>query len=281
MANLQPGSSILDLGCGVARVAIAARNVLGTSHGRIVAIDISLGCLQEAQRELERAHLENEITLLHGDISGMSDIEGLRSLGSDVKPTFDVIFARNVLNSVPPEQRAAILQHWATYLTPDTGRMILTLGMVAENPGEVLEYEAEIAGILVVHSIGQVLSRLNKMTEGDWIFGERVFEDLITATGLRMGAIRRVGFDREDGFDWLDQRSQFEQHTLRRHAEILQEGHDDPASTNADGSFSRLFKAQMKSEAVKKIKQQVAEVTETETLYVVLYFVVLAVVVVA
>ena len=111
MASLQPGSSVLDLGCGTARVAIAARNVLGTSHGRVVAIDTSHGSLQEAQRQLERAHLDNEITLLHGDIRGFCDIEGLRLSGSASKPTFDVIFARNIFNLTHLEQTATILRH--------------------------------------------------------------------------------------------------------------------------------------------------------------------------
>ena len=34
MANLQSGSSILDLDCGIARVAMAARNVLNNTQAR-------------------------------------------------------------------------------------------------------------------------------------------------------------------------------------------------------------------------------------------------------
>ena len=40
-ANLQLGESLLDLGCGLASVAIEARQVLGPYRGAIIAIEAS------------------------------------------------------------------------------------------------------------------------------------------------------------------------------------------------------------------------------------------------
>ena len=41
MADLQPGWKILDLGCGNAVAALAARARIGSTHGSITAVDIS------------------------------------------------------------------------------------------------------------------------------------------------------------------------------------------------------------------------------------------------
>lgn len=49
---------------------------------------------------------------------------------------------------ISPERRIAVVQHWSTYLIPCTCRIVLTLGIVAENLNKVIEYEGEIAGPL-------------------------------------------------------------------------------------------------------------------------------------
>lgn len=84
MANLQP----LDLGC-----TIAARDTLSTDDGLIVTIYISHASLQQAQRMLEYRRPEDEITLLHGDVTDLKGIGSLRSSANQSQPVFDVVFA--------------------------------------------------------------------------------------------------------------------------------------------------------------------------------------------
>ena len=103
------------------------------------------------------------------------------------------------------------------------------MGIDAEHHDEVPESLGEVAKVIIARRSGPVITRLSMMIERDRTFGEGAFRDLIMAAGLRVGAIRRMGFNREDGFDWGDNESNQEQHTLRRHAEILQEGGGDPA----------------------------------------------------
>ena len=220
MANLQPGSSILDLGCGIAQVAIAARNVLDGTQARIVAIDNSDQMLMEAGRELHRTGLEDEITLLAGDITEMGSIRGLLSQSDSARPTFDVIFARNVLGLIPTERHVAVLQHWATYLTPGTGRMVLTHGVCVQHAGEEV---GEVAGAVFIRKDdGRVMMRIGVMMEAEWALGEQRLSNLIVTSGLRQVVVRRVAFDREDGFIWLDNASLCEQMVWNSYAQSIQ-----------------------------------------------------------
>ena len=277
MANLQPGSSVLDLGCGIARVAIAARNVLGGTQTRIVAIDKSDQMLMEAEQELRRTGLKDEITLLAGDITQMDSIQSLLSQSSHARPTFDVIFARNVLGHFPTGQHVALLQHWATYLTPVTGRMVLTQGVFAQHAGEK---EGEIAGaVLVKRGDGRVMMRIGVMMEAEWALGEQRLSNLIATSGLQQVVVRRVAFDEKDGFTWLDHASWCEQMVSSYYVQALQRNRVDPAWTNDDGSFSHLFKAQAKFQILEDGTNAITNIHGHDDEFVAPYMAVLACVV--
>ena len=67
-----------------------------------------------------------------------------------------LLFARNLLNFIPAGQRVAALQFWATHLTPDPGRMIITLGIFTPYPGDAAEdpAEGEITRSILVQNDG-------------------------------------------------------------------------------------------------------------------------------
>ena len=75
-----------------------------------MAIDNSRGSLQEAQPRLERAHLEDKIALVYGDVRHLKDPSEFLSPTDRRLFRFDVIFARNVMDFIPAEKRVAMLQ---------------------------------------------------------------------------------------------------------------------------------------------------------------------------
>ena len=60
-AHLQPGESVLDVGCGTGTLAIAARRQVG-STGSVTGVDPSPEMLARASRKAEKAGLEIEFT---------------------------------------------------------------------------------------------------------------------------------------------------------------------------------------------------------------------------
>lgn len=110
-------------------MAIAARNVPSGTQSRIIAIDDSKQILRVTRRELRRTNLKDKITLLAGNITEPSFYSGLLSELGSTRSTFHIIFAGNILTLIPAEKHVAVLQQWATYLTPDSGRVVFTLGV--------------------------------------------------------------------------------------------------------------------------------------------------------
>ena len=168
-------------------------------------------------------------------------------------------FARNVLNFVPVDYRVRTLQHWASYLTPGVGRMIVTMGVAAEYHSESTEEFGDTAGAIVVPRSGQILSRMNLMIEEDWVAGERALENLVATAGLHLHLTRRVGFNDGSGFEWLDQASAYYQYVSGRHPALQAEGNMDSAWSNHDGSLSHYTRAKMKSEFVEGVKPAIFE----------------------
>jgi len=67
------------------------------------------------------------ITLYHGDITHLDAINGFQNAStSQTSPTSDFVLARYVLGSIKVSDQANILRHWASYMTPITGRMVVS-----------------------------------------------------------------------------------------------------------------------------------------------------------
>jgi ubiquinone/menaquinone biosynthesis C-methylase UbiE len=63
-ANLQPGMTVLDIGCGPGRLTIPAAREVGPT-GKVVALDLQPGMLRRAQEKAQAASLTN-IQFLQG-----------------------------------------------------------------------------------------------------------------------------------------------------------------------------------------------------------------------
>ena len=241
LAHLQPGSSVLCIGTnGVDQLVISVRETLKAEHGMIVGVEASPELLDEARIRLKSVGGENEITLHCGDITRLHVIDDLRSLRGQGQSTFDVILAWNAFDRVQPKDRVRTLEHCATYLTPGTGHMVITLGTYVNGLQDT-------AGVFAVDDRGNPLVCMNVMLESEWALGMQDLRTLVTAAGLKLGRTQRVGHNGEASLQWQDQADIYHQHLKSRHSMELMEFSDpDSHWTNPDGTFSRFFKWQMK-----------------------------------
>lgn len=86
-ADLRPGQSVLDVGCGPGTTALAAAERVG-SAGRVLGVDISVPMLQEARRRIAERGLSN-VAVIEAD----AEIHPLTPLDFDrVLSRFGVMF---------------------------------------------------------------------------------------------------------------------------------------------------------------------------------------------
>ncbi|KAL8723405.1 MAG: hypothetical protein Q9181_007292 [Wetmoreana brouardii] len=234
MAQVGPGSSILDLRRGNAVVTLVAKAITGPGDQPIVGIDNSHGMLQAAQQLWENREqirgipntisIPNTIRLYHGEVRDLDAIGKLpEQLGFQLK--FDHRFARNVIRSPEPEESIATLQHWAKCKTLGTGKITMTYGLL--------------------------------MIEAEWVRGEEEFRKFVTRAGLRLQDVQRVGFESEDSAAWQEVGQDYELHAHRRHAHVGAKGDLELGWSNAAGSFSIAFKLQLKMEALEELPEEI------------------------
>ncbi len=105
LASLQPGQRVLDAGAGTGFAAIAMAGRVGAS-GHVVAVDISLGMLEQARTAIEAA--------------GTPAIELLQADATDLPPfsssTFDAVICSAGLLYMPVERA---LREWHRLVKPD------------------------------------------------------------------------------------------------------------------------------------------------------------------
>jgi len=65
LADLKPGETVYDLGCGDGRVLITAARDF---HAKGVGVEISPDIAREAQKQVDRLGLKNRVTIILGDL---------------------------------------------------------------------------------------------------------------------------------------------------------------------------------------------------------------------
>ena len=154
MAEPQPHESILILGCSTGELLIEVLKAPGVWNERMVSIDESRLAVQQAVRKLDDLDLLNDRKLICGDPYNLNTIHGLHEASqAHSHTTFDIIFTRNTLPS-DASQHNSILRHWASFLTPTSGRMMITYcPCVGETP--------YLAGIQAMIGNGEVVTRIS------------------------------------------------------------------------------------------------------------------------
>lgn len=180
LADLKPGEHVLDLGCGNAAMAIAAKSKVVT--GRVIAVDISGKMLQLAHDRVADAGFDGRVELLKGNVEDLSAIAA-----SSDWPGFDVILCRRLICNLGDRQAAA-LRHFASFLAPG-GRIVTDqiypyqLLATAEGPGVPGEYPP---------------FHIRLGMEANWRKIEDHFRQQVQDTGLRLDTVQDL---QKDGLD--------------------------------------------------------------------------------
>jgi ubiquinone/menaquinone biosynthesis C-methylase UbiE len=109
-AELKPGESVLDIGCGTGGLAIAAARQVGAT-GSVRGIDPSPPMIDRARRKASKARLGITFDLAHSQSLPFPDA------------TFDVILSTLMLHHIPRADREKALREVRRVLKP-TGRLL-------------------------------------------------------------------------------------------------------------------------------------------------------------
>ncbi len=93
-AGLEPGQTVLDLGCGAGLDVFVARNEVGAG-GRVIGVDMTAEMIAKARDNADRMGLDN-VEFRLGEIEHLPVRSG----------TVDVVISNCVLNLVPDKRRA-------------------------------------------------------------------------------------------------------------------------------------------------------------------------------
>lgn len=114
------GGAVLDLACGTGLVTLAQAEAVGPD-GVVVGVDVTEAMLNEARRKPIPLG-SGELKWLLGDITDISVLEPVREVVAQ-RGGFDVISCCSAL--VLLEDLARHIRHWAQYLNPGTGKIII------------------------------------------------------------------------------------------------------------------------------------------------------------
>jgi ubiquinone/menaquinone biosynthesis C-methylase UbiE len=109
-ARLQPGESVLDVGCGTGTVAILARRQVGPT-GEVCGIDASPEMVDRARKKAKRAGIEVSFQNAFAQSLPYADSR------------FDVVLTTVMLHHLPKQARAALAAEILRVLKPG-GRML-------------------------------------------------------------------------------------------------------------------------------------------------------------
>lgn len=185
MAELQPHESVLVVACETGQLILEIVRASNGNHGRMVGVEDSRLAVQLAIQKLDTLGLMQDMRLLCGDPYQLDTINDLdEATEGHSHTTFDIILARNAL---PPHssQYTSILRHWTTFLTPTSGRMVVTFSPCDnDNP--------YLAGVQAVVGDGEVLTRMSWLLEAEWVELEDRFRALAREAGLVVERLERL-----------------------------------------------------------------------------------------
>ncbi|KIW16701.1 hypothetical protein PV08_03889 [Exophiala spinifera] len=114
------GGAVLDLACGTGLVSLPYAQAVGPD-GVVVGVDITDAMLDEARQKPVPAG-SGAVHWVKADVADLSSIDAVQEVRRE-RGGFDVISCCSAL--VLLHDPAACVRHWATYLVPGTGRIII------------------------------------------------------------------------------------------------------------------------------------------------------------
>jgi ubiquinone/menaquinone biosynthesis C-methylase UbiE len=110
LARLEPGESVLDIGCGTGTLAIAAKRRVGL-NGAVTGIDASPEMIARARKKATKANVEVSFTTAIAETLPIPDAQ------------FDAVLASMMLHHLPSEARRQCLCEVRRVLKPG-GRLL-------------------------------------------------------------------------------------------------------------------------------------------------------------
>ena len=132
MAQLQPGESVLDLGCAGGKITALAKQAVGS--GLVVGLDAVAGFLTvDATAHLASYGLTvapagaaaQRVHLVKGSVTD-GNIRNHLASATGEPACYDVVFLVHVFETVPPEQRCNLLRRLKSMLAPG-GRIVMSM----------------------------------------------------------------------------------------------------------------------------------------------------------
>jgi ubiquinone/menaquinone biosynthesis C-methylase UbiE len=120
LAAIQPGASVLDIGCGTGTLAIAAKNVVGLA-GLVAGIDASPEMIARATRKAARAAAEIDFKLASANSLPFADA------------TFDAVLTTTVLHCLPRQALGQCFSEMRRVLKPSGRFLAIDFGLSHES----------------------------------------------------------------------------------------------------------------------------------------------------
>jgi len=115
LAELKPGESVLDVGCGTGTLAIAAKRQVGPT-GRVYGIDASLEMIERARRKAKRTGVE--VTFENALVEELPFRD----------ETLDLVSSTTVLHHLPEKARQQCLREVRRVLKPGGRFLVVDFG---------------------------------------------------------------------------------------------------------------------------------------------------------
>lgn len=127
LARLEPGQSVLDVGCGTGSLAIAAKRRVGAS-GAVQGLDASREMIARARRKASKAGVD--VTFVNDVVEAMPFPDG----------AFDTVLSTLMLHHLPRETRRQCAREMLRVLKPGGRVLVVDFGRAAGARKGLLEH---------------------------------------------------------------------------------------------------------------------------------------------
>ncbi|SDP91661.1 Methyltransferase domain-containing protein [Phyllobacterium sp. YR620] len=138
MGGLQPQSRVLDIGCGIGRMAVPLTQYLDSDNGSYCGMDPVAGGINWCQRMVSPAYPNFEfrqVDIAHSLYNPKGEINGLELKLPYDSRQFDFIIMTSVVTHLPDEEVTAYLREVERVLAPG-GRVFMTAFVVDQSAQE-------------------------------------------------------------------------------------------------------------------------------------------------